>query len=129
MPAVSEVLLVERRDATRVSRQKGSALKVPLTRIVASMQQFTVKMVPVRAFSGRPPSEGGLNRLSRQVPVQVGVGSIFALACVSLYVTSVRYGVALGSMLGSQRVFQNTSLPLKNARLMPAPRAASTFAR
>ena len=32
-------------------------------------------------------------------------------------------------MLGSQRVFQNTSLPLKNARLTPASRAASTFAR
>ena len=32
-------------------------------------------------------------------------------------------------MLGSHRVFQNTSLPLKNARLTPASRAASTFAR
>ena len=32
-------------------------------------------------------------------------------------------------MLGSQRVFQNTSLPLKNARLTPASRAASTLAR
>ena len=33
---------------------------------------FTVKMVPVRAFSGWPPSAGGLLRGSRQVPVQVG---------------------------------------------------------
>jgi len=33
------------------------------------------------------------------------------------------------SMLFSQRVFQNTSLPLKKARWSPAPRAASTFAR
>ena len=32
-------------------------------------------------------------------------------------------------MLGSQRVFQNTSLPLKNARCTPAARAASTLAR
>src|SRR5512144_100520 len=32
-------------------------------------------------------------------------------------------------MLGSHRVFQYTSLPLKNARLTPASRAASTFAR
>src|SRR5512144_2660677 len=31
-------------------------------------------------------------------------------------------------MLGSHRVFQYTSLPLKNARLTPASRAASTFA-
>ena len=29
----------------------------------------------------------------------------------------------------SQRVFQKTSLPLKNARFTPASRAASTFAR
>ena len=32
-------------------------------------------------------------------------------------------------MLGSVRVFQNTSLPLKNARLTPLSRAASTLAR
>ena len=32
-------------------------------------------------------------------------------------------------MLGSQRVFQKTSLPLKNARCTPALRAASTLAR
>ena len=32
-------------------------------------------------------------------------------------------------MLVSQRVFQNTSLPLKKARLTPASRAASTLAR
>ena len=33
---------------------------------------------------GRPPSDGGLKRGSRQVPVHAGLGSIFALACVSL---------------------------------------------
>ena len=32
-------------------------------------------------------------------------------------------------MLGSERVFQNTSFPLKNARFTPASRAASTLAR
>ena len=32
-------------------------------------------------------------------------------------------------MLFSQRVFQNTSLPLKNAKLTPALRAASTLLR
>ena len=32
-------------------------------------------------------------------------------------------------MLGSQRVFQKLSLPLKKARLTPASRAASTLAR
>ena len=41
----------------------------------------------------------------------------------------MRYGVFEPSMLASHRVFQNTSLPLKNARLTPASRAASTFAR
>ena len=41
----------------------------------------------------------------------------------------MRYGCAGPSMLVSQRVFQNISLPLKNARLTPASRAASTLAR
>jgi hypothetical protein len=41
----------------------------------------------------------------------------------------VRYGVFEESMLGSHRVFQYTSFPLKNARCTPASRAASTLAR
>jgi hypothetical protein len=41
----------------------------------------------------------------------------------------VRWGVAVPSMLGSQRVFQKISLPLKKARRTPASRAASTAAR
>src|SRR4051794_27730066 len=88
-------------------------------------QHCALKIVPVRAFSGRPPSAGGLNRGSRHVPVHVGesAGSMTAFACVSLYETRVRNGVLLPSMLASQRVFQNTSLPLKNARCRPAPRA------
>ena len=52
-----------------------------------------------------------------------------AFACVSLYETSVRYAVAVPSMLASQRVFQNTSLPLKNARCRPLLRAFSTLRR
>jgi hypothetical protein len=63
------------------------------------------------------------------VPVHTfGIGSIFLLSCVSLYVTSVRYGVCDGSVLGSKRIFQKMSLPLKNARCMPASRAAVTLA-
>ena len=47
-------------------------------------QAFTVKMVPVSAFSGCGPS-GLKGRESRQVPVHTsGTGSIFALAWVSL---------------------------------------------
>src|SRR6266496_1699154 len=90
-----------------------------------------MKRLPERAFSGLPPSAGGLKRGSRQVPVQVGGsnGSSLAFACVSLYETSVRYAVVLLSILFSQRVFQKISFPLKNARFTPAARAASTFAR
>jgi hypothetical protein len=43
------------------------------------------KIWPIRASSGRPPSEGGLKRASRQVPVQIGlVVSILAPSSVSL---------------------------------------------
>ena len=49
---------------------------------------------------------------------------------MSLYDVSVRYWVAVPSaLLDCQRVFQNTSFPLKNARLTPASRAASMFVR
>ena len=92
-------------------------------------QHWTVKMVPVSAFSGRPPSVGGVKRGSRHVPVQALVGSMSAFAWVSLYETSVLNAVAVPSMLASQRVFQKTSLPLKNARFNPAARAVSTLAR
>src|SRR4026208_825568 len=60
-------------------------------------QHCTVKMVPVSAFSGRPPPAGRVKRGSRHVPVQVLVGSMSALACVSLYDTSVRNAVAVPS--------------------------------
>src|SRR6185295_1962753 len=131
MPAVSVVLPPGASVATRVFRQNGWDANACVTRMVALLQQLTVKMVPLNAFSGRPPSAGGLNRGSRQVPVHVGgsSGSILALSWVSLYETSVRYGVAVPSMLGSHRVFQNTSLPLKKARCIPAARAFSTLVR
>ena len=45
---------------------------------------LTMKMVPVSAFSGRPPSDGGLKRGSRHVPVHAGLGSILASARDSL---------------------------------------------
>ena len=81
----SWVEAVGAREATRVPRQKRSALEAPVTLIWVT-QQFTLNDVPVSAFSGRPPSAGGLNRGSRQVPVHVGgsCGSILALAWVSL---------------------------------------------
>jgi hypothetical protein len=45
---------------------------------------FTVKMLPLSAFSGFGPS-GLIARASRHVPVHTfGSGSILALACVSL---------------------------------------------
>ena len=52
-----------------------------------------------------------------------------ASKCVSLYETSVRYGVFELSMELVHRVFQNISLPLKKARLTPTSRADSTALR
>src|SRR5947207_15189272 len=100
--------------AIDVFRQKRILPSVSGTTIDRDSYPLTVKIVPVSAFSGRPPSAGGLKRGSRQVPVHVGgsAGSMTAFACVSLYVTRVRYGVFVPSMLDSQRVFQKISLPL-----------------
>src|SRR5215210_2549669 len=134
MPLPSVVVWVAPRAGTLVLRQNRSWPSVPST-VMSVVQQLTANIVPVSAFSGRPPSPGGLNRGSRQVPVQIGLlfastaGSSLAPASVSLYETRVRYGVPLPSMLFSHRVFQNTSLPLKNPRLTPASRAASTRVR
>ena len=53
--------------------------------LIELVPALTVKIWPVSAFSGRPPSAGGLKRGSRHVPVQTpGSGSIFAFAWVSL---------------------------------------------
>ena len=50
------------------------ARRPPGTASASLRTPFTVKIVPVSAFSGRPPSAGGLKRGSRQVPVHAGVG-------------------------------------------------------
>ena len=83
MPLPSVVVWFGLSPATRVLRQNRSWPSVPFTSM-SVVQQLTVNRVPVRAFSGRPPSLGGLNRGSRQVPVQAAVGSIVSLAWVSL---------------------------------------------
>ncbi len=72
-------------EATLVLRQNRIFPSGAATTMSVS-QQLTMKIWPVRPFSGRPPSAGGLNRGSRQVPVHVGgsCGSITASACVSL---------------------------------------------
>src|SRR5215471_14109809 len=99
-----------------VLRQKRRLAKSLVT-TGAPDPRFTVKNVPSSAFSGRPPSAGGLKRGSRQVPVQVGGswGSRTRPSSVSLYVTSVRYGVLEPSIAFSQRIFQKDTLPVKNA--------------
>src|SRR5688572_25271269 len=71
-------------ESSPVFRQNLSLPSFDDTRIGSFRNALTVKSCPVRAFSGRPPSAGGLNRGSRHVPVHAGLGSIFAFACVSL---------------------------------------------
>ena len=67
-----------------VSRQKRRSPSSAETLICGNAPpSFTMKIVPVSAFSGRPPSCGP-KRQSRQVPVHVGMGSVFASSCVSL---------------------------------------------
>src|SRR4051812_17735728 len=96
MPLPSVVVAPAARLATLVLRQNRRLLYAPPT-CMSVVQQLTVKIVPMRLFSGRPPSAGGLNLGSRQVPVQVGgsCGSILAPECVSLYVTRVRWSVVV----------------------------------
>ena len=68
-----------------VLRQKRILPSAAGTWIAVVAPSLTWKSWPVSAFSGRPPSPGGLKRGSRQVPVHVvGSGSIFPFACVSL---------------------------------------------
>ncbi len=71
--------------ATAVLRQNRSPAYCDGT-WMSVVPPLTMKNWPVSAFSGRPPSAGGLSRGSRQVPVQVGgsCGSIAWPACVSL---------------------------------------------
>src|SRR3982751_241279 len=67
------------RLATRVLRQ-NRRFAIAAGTVIALLQQFTVQIDPINAFSGRPPSPGGLKRGSRQVPVHSADGSIFAPA-------------------------------------------------
>jgi hypothetical protein len=116
------------RLVTAVLRQRRMFLYVEGT-VMSDEPELTTNSWPVSAFCGRPPSPGGLNRGSAHVPVHA-TGSVAASKWVSLYVVSVRYGVEVPSaLLACQRVFQNTSFPLKKARLTPASRAASILAR
>ncbi len=63
------------RSATLVLRQKRILPSTDGTVIPVVAPSFTVKMVPVKAFSGRSPSAGGVPLGSRQVPVHTFVGS------------------------------------------------------
>lgn len=67
-----------------VLSQNRSDLNEAGTLIASLRGPLTVKIVPVSAFSGRPPSDGGLKRGSRQVPVHNGDGSVLASSAVSL---------------------------------------------
>src|SRR5215472_1756392 len=107
-PRLTKLLPVS--PATAVLRQKRRfAYCAVICGVV--VPRLTVKIVPPRAFSGLPPSAGGLKRGSRQVPVHVGgsSGSRTLLSSVSLYTTIVRFEVCEGSRDGSQRTFQKSS--------------------
>ena len=71
------------RLARDVLRQKRSFPSAAGT-VIASFASWTMNMVPLISFSGRPPSDGGLKRGSRQVPVHSGLGSVLAPSSVSL---------------------------------------------
>src|SRR5258706_16303357 len=116
--------------ATAVLRQKRSLAKAAEMTGEAE-PRLTRKRVPSSAFSGRPPSAGGLKVGSRQVPVHVGgsCGSSTWTSSVSLYDISVRYGVFEPSTEFCQRVFQKEVLPANEAMLTPASRAFSRAVR
>ena len=69
-------------DATAVFRHMRS-LEYRAGTWMSVVPAFTTKYWPVRAFSGRPPSAGGLKRGSRHVPVH-DTGSVTASKWVSL---------------------------------------------
>src|SRR2546430_14061825 len=83
---------------------------------------LTRKLVPLKAFSGRPPSAGGLDGEFRHMPVQMGgsPGSMALVANVSLYQTSVGNGVLVPSILDAQRAIQKSIVPLKQGNFTPA---------
>src|SRR3954447_18288539 len=86
VPEVSEVS-----DVLRQSRYLPSSAET----VTGRSEKFEAYMVPVRAFSGRPPPlAGDEKRGSRQVPVHSGeLVSTFWFDHVSLYDVSVRYAV------------------------------------
>ena len=60
------------RQKRRLASAAGTFMLMPRSTLVRSFMYA----VPVSAFSGRPPSAGGLKRLSRHVPVHVHVGDL-----------------------------------------------------
>ena len=136
VPLVAERVAARRERPRLAGAEIGDRRVPPQAQVLVGRRDRDVRRTGVddeqlagERVLGRPPSAGGVNRGSRHVPVHA-TGSVGASKCVSLYEVSVRYCVAVPSaLLGCQRVFQNTSLPLKNARLTPASRAASTFVR
>src|SRR5689334_16210518 len=82
VPAGIVALEPDGRVATLVFRQNRIFPCADGTTIAVVSPSLTPNICPVSAFCGRPPSAGGLNRGSAQVPVHVGgsCGSITALA-------------------------------------------------
>src|SRR6266540_3186456 len=72
-PAVMVVVPPGAMLAMDVLRQRRSRLYAYGTRSDWKLVPLTMKKFPVTAFSGRPPSAGGLKRGSRQVPVHAGL--------------------------------------------------------
>src|SRR5690349_3456737 len=70
-------------EASEVWRQNRRPPSVELT-VIGRSVLFDMNRVPLSAFSGLPPSAGGVKRGSRQVPVHCGDGSILPSAQVSL---------------------------------------------
>jgi hypothetical protein len=86
MSPPSSVVLAPFMASSPVSRQNRRRPSSADTVRGANTQQLAAYSVPVNAFSGRPPSAGGLNRVSRHVPVHVGgsAGSVGVPAVDSL---------------------------------------------
>src|SRR4051794_32952961 len=61
----------------RQNRIRPSAAGTSIDALIS--KAFTLKSKPVSEFSGRPPSPGGLNLGSRQVPVHVSGSTGFGI--------------------------------------------------
>ena len=92
VPLVAECLAGHRGGLARLQAGDARISPEPQLGVVRTApewhtsQQLTIHNWPVSAFSGCPPSAGGLNRGSRHAPVQVGgsAGSVWALSRLSL---------------------------------------------